>query len=126
METSLSVSGTSSSYTPNDFLSMEDSWRQSVPYPSRTRSLILRGVPAFALLFATTLATPSYFQPVETQAASEIWRLETAKTIKTVISQSALEDDMELDSPNWMPYQLTQLAARGFKRINDPRRVRVE
>lgn len=46
-----------------------------------------------------------------------------AMPLRSPASRSAQEADLVLESPRWMSGRVTALRARGFRRINDPRRA---
>ena len=67
--------------------------------------------------------------PSETSAtakvitASVLQPQEDIEVGSTAISKCVDEDDLELESPNWLHARLAKLESRGYSRTNDPRKT---
>jgi len=59
---------------------------------------------------------------VETMLLSEAMLARDWDTPEEDDAWKSLNDDIELNSPNWLGESFEELRQRGFERINDPRR----
>lgn len=93
-------------------------WRSVVGIP------FVREASTLAIVIGTSVAyPPAPVARTETRTAVSIWHLESRPDRGWPGRlMGAGEDDLVLDSPNWMKHRVSALAERGFQRVNDPRR----
>ena len=83
----------------------------------------LNGASTLVILLATSLISPTIATSLsEPNTAINQWHISTEADYETLaVSKSVTEEDIELDSPNWLNRRLAKLEERSFSRLNNPR-----